>query len=209
MTRDVTEPAEAAETLRDLRTIGGRSQRAASTALTQIPLATWGLAWAVRYALLALAPSPLAVPVGCVLAFGAALVTWIFRSREVTSGRERRTRAGWLALLLCSPFLIAVVSPIPVHPEALFLGALWGVALLLFAIATLDLPLGVVGALIVLAAAGSRIAALDRPLLVFGLIAGWPCSRSASATATWAPIWRSWSTPSTPAPPPAGMASGG
>ena len=172
MTRDVTEPAEAAETLRDLRTVGGRSQRAASTALTRIPLAAWGLAWAVGYGLLALAPWRLAVPVGCVLAFGATLVSWIFCSREVTSGRERRTRAGWLAMLLCSPFLIAVVSPTPARTEALFLGALWGVALLLFAIATLDLPLGVVGALIVLTAAGSRIAAADRPLLVFGLVAG-------------------------------------
>lgn len=172
MTRDVTESAEAAETLRDLRTIGGRSQRAASTALTRIPLAAWGLTWAVGYALLALAPWRLAVPVGCVLALGGALVSWIFRSRQVTSGRERRTRAGWLALLLCSPFLVAVVSPIPARTEALFLGALWGVALLLFAIATLDLPLGVVGALIVLAAGGSRTAAVDRPLLVFGLIAG-------------------------------------
>lgn len=171
MTRDLIEPTAAAQTLRDLQTIGGRSQRAASTALTRVPLATWGVAWAVGFALLAYQPWRLAVPVGCVLALGAALVSWIFRSREVTSGRERRTRAGWLALFLCSPFLVAVVSPIAAPTQALFLGAIWGVGLLLFAIATLDLPLGAVGALIVVAAAGSQIA-VDRPLLIFGLIAG-------------------------------------
>lgn len=164
--------ADAAETLADLETISRRSRQAASAALTRIPLASWGAAWVVGFALLDQAPWRLAVPVGLALAAGAAVATWTWRSPQIRSGRETRIGLGWLALMLCSPFLVAVVSPIPDRVEMMFLGALWGVALLLYGIASADVAPAVVGAITVLAATISRVSGIPHPLLVFGAVAG-------------------------------------
>lgn len=90
----------------------------------------------------------------------------------VLSGWERRTRMAWAALMLCSPFLVASVSPVPGRVLAVFLGAVWGTGLLLLATATGDVPLGAVGAVTVLAAAICRPALHDYSLLGFGSCAG-------------------------------------
>jgi hypothetical protein len=165
--------AAAADTLRDLRAIGGRSRQAATRGLLGIPLLLWGAAWMAGYALLDLAPWRVAVPAGLALAAAAVAGTWLSRIRPaVLSGWERRTRIAWAALMLCSPFLVATVSPVSGRVLAVFLGAVWGVGLLLFAIAVGDLPLGVTGAFTVLAAAFCRPLLHPHALLGFGLCAG-------------------------------------
>lgn len=131
----------------------------------------WGAAWWLGFALLDLAPWRIAVPVGIALSAGAMLTTWLFRSQEVSSGWERQTRTGWLALMLCSPFLLASIGPIPSYAQMIFLGALWGVALILYAVPTGDFPLGLVGAGILLTGVFARSFGAHR-LLVFGCVAG-------------------------------------
>ena len=171
--RPLTESAAAAATLRDLVGIRARSRRAATRDLLRLPLLFWGLAWIAGFSLLDLAPWPVAVPAGAALAVAAAAGTWLSRARPaVRSGWEHRTRAGWIALLACSPCLVLCISPVPGRVMAAFLGALWGVALLLYAIATGDVPLGVVGGLTVVAAAFCRILLHRYGLLGFGLCAG-------------------------------------
>jgi hypothetical protein len=165
--------AAAADTLRDLRAIGSRSRQAATRDLLGLPLLLWGVAWIAGYALLDLAPWRVAVPAGLALAAAAVAGTWLSRVRPaVLSGWERRTRTGWAALMLCSPFLVASVSPVPSRVLAVFLGAVWGVGLLLFAIAAGDVPLGATGAFTVLAAAFCRPLLHQHALLGFGLCAG-------------------------------------
>jgi hypothetical protein len=169
----VQSAASAADTLRDLHAIGRRSRRAATRELLAIPLLAWGVAWAAGYTLLDLVPWSAAVPAGAALAVAALAVTWLTRlQRNVLSGWERRVQLGWVALMLCSPFLVASVSPVPERVIAVFLGALWGTGLLLFAITTGDRPLAVAGALTVLAAAFCRPVLAGHALLGFGLLAG-------------------------------------
>jgi len=171
--RPASPAAAAADTLRDLHAIGGRSRRAATRDTLAIPLAIWGTAWIAGYALLDLAPWRTAIPAGAALAVAAGAGTWLSRLHPaVLSGWERRTRLGWAALMLSSPFLVASVSPVPGRTLAVFLGALWGVGILLFAIAGGDLPLGVVGAVTVLAAGFCRQVLPHHALFGFGLCAG-------------------------------------
>jgi hypothetical protein len=168
-----TPPAAAADTLRDLRAIGSRSRQAATRDLIATPLVIWGIAWIVDYALLDLAPWRAAVPAGVALTVVAVAGTWLSRMRAaVLSGWERRVRMAWVALMLCSPFLVTSISPVPGRVLVVFLGALWGVGLLLFAIATGDVPLAAAGALTVLAAAFCRPVLHHYSLLGFGLCAG-------------------------------------
>ncbi len=165
--------AVAADTLRDLDAIGSRSRRAATRDLLAVPLLAWGIAWIAGYALLDLAPWRAAVPAGLALAAAAVAATWLSRMHSaVLSGWERRIRTAWAALMLCSPFLVASVSPLPGRVLAAFLGAVWGVGLLLYAIAVADVPLGAAGAFTVLAAAFCRPALHHHALLGFGLCAG-------------------------------------
>lgn len=162
----------AADTLADLDSIETRSRRAASTALTRVPLASWGVAWLVGFALLDSRPWRVAVPIGLLLALAAMALTWVGRSPQVRSGREGRVGLGWLALMLCSPFLVATIGPVPARVEILFLGALWGVALLLYGVASADIALCAVGVLIVLGGAFSRPVSPPHALLVSGLVGG-------------------------------------
>jgi hypothetical protein len=171
--RPAASSAAAADTLRDLAGIRARSRRAATRDLLRLPLVFWGLAWIAGFSLLDLAPWSVAVPVGAALAVAAAAATWLSRARPaVRSGWEHRTRAGWIALLACSPFLVLSISPVPARVMAVFLGALWGVALVLYAIATGDVPLGVAGGLTVAAAGFCRVLLHHNGLLGFGLCAG-------------------------------------
>ncbi len=165
-------PSEAARTLRDIDRITGRSRRVAYAAFTRAPLTFWGIAWLLGYSALDLLPWAVAIPVGVALALGAALGMWWWRPGEVGSGHERKVQLSWLVLMACSPLLVATAGVVTSTAVLLFLGALWGVALLLLAVATGDVALGVVGGLVVVAAAAVRIAVPQHLLLTFAVVAG-------------------------------------
>lgn len=169
----VPSPAEAARTLRELDAIGGRSRRIAYGKATRLPLVAWGVAWILGYGALGALPWSLALPVGGGLCAAAVLVTWLSRSNDqVVNGWERRIRLSWLVLMASSPLLVATITPAPTHAVLTLLGALWGVALLLYAVASADGWLGVAGAAIVVTAAAVHVAGVTQDLLVFGAIAG-------------------------------------
>lgn len=165
-------PAEAARVLRELDAIGVRSRRAAYATLTRTPLALWGVAWLTGYALLDLTPWALAVPVGLAVSAAAVAGTWRSGAQDVLNGWEQRVRLSWLVLMASSPPLLMTVSPLPMHAVLIFLGALWGVALLLYAVAVGDIPLGAVGTVVLVTAAAVRVLGLDHDLLTFGVFAG-------------------------------------
>lgn len=165
-------PAEAAQTLRELSAIRGRSRRVAHATFTRGPLVLWGVAWLLGYAALDTLPWPVAIPAGLALSGAAALGTRLSRSQQVVSGWEQHVQRSWLVLMASSPLLVLTITPAPVHAVPVFLGSLCGVALLLLAVAAGDIPVGVLGAVIVTTAAAVRILAPDHDLLVFGSVAG-------------------------------------
>ena len=167
-----TSAVEAARTLDELRAITDRSRRTARAAFTGVPLLAWGVAWMAGYAGLGLLPWATAVPLGLALSACAVLVTVLVRSTEIVSESRGRIAASWVALMVSSPLLAATVAPVPVPTMLVFLGALWGVGLLLLAVGTSDAPLGVVGGIVVAVAASAHVLLGDRSLLVFGLVAG-------------------------------------
>lgn len=164
--------AEAARTLRDLQAIGGRSRKAAYAKFTRIPLALWGTAWLVGYAGLDILPWVTAIPLGLALSALAVVGTALSHSDEVVNGWERRVQLSWLVLMASSPLLVAIITPAPAHTVLIFLGALWGIALLLFAVAAADFALAAVGAIILGTATAVHVLSPARDLLVFGVVAG-------------------------------------
>lgn len=163
---------EAADTLAELEAIVSRSRRASYATVTRAPLVMWGVAWLVGYLALDTLNWAIAVPLGMVLSISAAVGTWLKRSAEVVNGWERRVRLSWLVLMVSSPLLVITVSPTPVAAMLLFLGALWGIALLLYAVAAADLALGIVGTIVLVAAPLARTALDHHELLVYGVLAG-------------------------------------
>ena len=166
------EGTEAADTLDELRAIADRTHQAATASVTRTPLVIWGVAWLLGYAALDLLPWSIAIPLGSALSTIATLGTWLGQSRAVVNGWERRIQLSFVAFMACSPVLVLAIMPVPAHTILLFLGALWGVALLLYAVATGDRVLGVIGVLIVVAAAALHIIDPAHDLLMFGMVAG-------------------------------------
>lgn len=164
--------AEAAHTLRDLAAIGERSRRIGHAAFTRVPLVIWGTAWIAGYTAFDLLPLRPAIAVGAPLWVLAVVVSRIARNDDVVSGWQRGTRRSWAVVVLCSPLLVLTIMPAPPAVVMLLLGALWGVALLLFAVATGDVVLGGVGVLVVTVAAVARIVVPGHGVLGFGLVAG-------------------------------------
>lgn len=166
-----TTPDEAAATLADLARLSRHSRRVSLAVVTGPPLVAWGLAWAVGFPLLDLAPWRVALPVGSGLAVAAGLVSWGLRPRHLQTGREGPVRGGWLAVMLASPFLVLSMIGMPVPTILVVLGVLWGLAMLLYAVAAVDRAFAVVGALIVVLGGVVRHV-VGQPLVVFGLVAG-------------------------------------
>jgi hypothetical protein len=164
--------SEAARTLDELDAIGARTRRFARAGFSAVPLTLWGVAWMAGYAALALLPWGVAVPAGLVLALIATVGTWRVRSRDIVSDRARPLGVGWGVVMACSPLLVVTITPAPAATILLFLGALWGVALALLAVASSDRALGVVAAVVVVSAASARLFAGPHAVLVFGLVGG-------------------------------------
>lgn len=75
-------------------------------------------------------------------------------------------------VVVCGGALATIASPAPPYVVPLLLGALWGVAYMLYAIVAADRPLGFLGGGIVALAVICRIVVPDTSLLIFGIVAG-------------------------------------
>ncbi|MDQ6636969.1 MAG: hypothetical protein M3Y62_04190 [Candidatus Dormibacteraeota bacterium] len=165
-------PAEAAGLLAEVGRLPARTRRLAATKFTRVSLVAWGVAWVFGYAAVQLLPQPVGLGAFAVLGVGAVTLTRLGAPGELLSGWEAQFRRGWWVLIGVMPLLGLIVQPTPLPTLLLLLGALWGVALLLFAVTVSDRALGAVALTIVAGAAAIHVLAGGWSLLCFGLVGG-------------------------------------
>jgi VIT1/CCC1 family predicted Fe2+/Mn2+ transporter len=168
-------PDEATAALREAGQVRARGRRLAHGQATRLPLVWWGLAWAVTYPAVQFLPFPAALAVSAGSAAAAFALTKVGVRWDPTPGRtgwERQVTRGWWAVLVASFVVDVIAAPAPMQVFFLIPGALWGLALLIYAVVVGDLALGVLGAGIAVLAAVVRLFFLDQSLLLFGLAGG-------------------------------------
>lgn len=166
-------PAAVASTLlEDSERLVARSRRRSAALFTGFPFVVWGLAWVVAHAGLELLPMPWS-PVVYLVALALAIVlSWLPRGQGVRSGHERPLRQGWFVVAAASPFLVSTIAPIDAERAALFLTALWSLALALTGVALADWAvLGVCFGSVALAGVAPHLPG-DIPLTVYGCGSG-------------------------------------
>ncbi len=188
----VLTPTEAADALAGAQATMRRSRRVAVGRFLSARLVYWGIAWMIDYTALQFLPGWIALLMWVVLVAGAfatpRLVAWSDAGQStVISGWQGQFRRAWWVVLFGSFALVTIVAPAPDYVIYLLLGALWGIAHLLYAVATEDRPLAFLGGGIVLIAVAARVFAPEIALLLFGLLAG-GCMAIFGALRT----WRQW-----------------
>lgn len=168
---------EAADALTAAQTAMHRSHRAAVGTFARAPLVYWGIAWMAGYAAAQYLPGWLAYLVWLAFMIGSFVARrWWNRSRGgqsiVISGWEEQVRRAWWVIVLGSIALPLIVEPVPTVALYLLLGALWGIAYMLYAVVADDRALGLLGASIVALAVAVRLLVPEIALLLFGLFAG-------------------------------------
>jgi len=165
-------PTDAARLLADIRPLPARTWRLAVQEFTRLPLLAWGVAWVLGYGAVQLLPPWIGLGAFTVLGVAALTLTRFVATPDLQSGWETQFRRCWWALIGVTPLLGLIIQPTPLPTLLLLLGALWGVALLLYAVAITDWALGMVGLTIVVSAAASHVLAGGWSLLCFGAVGG-------------------------------------
>ncbi len=158
--------------LREITPVTRRSRQLARAAALGRPLLAWGLAWMTGAALFQWIPGVAGVLAGCVPCAAALAVCWLARSPDVRLPGRRRFALLWFALLASSPLLVAVAAPANDKLTAVFLAGLWAMGMVLYGIATEDVPLAVLGLAIVVLAGAARIAFPGLALIIVGIGGG-------------------------------------
>lgn len=159
--------------LRDLGQLTDRSRAAGRAVHTGLPLIGWGVAWLVGYPALDLTHGMLRVVLVVAVWLLAMACSWLPRS-AVRTGWQRRLRIGWAMVFLAVPCLVAIVAPLEPTAFALFVGALWSLAMALHAVATGDPGYAAVSFVGVLAAGLATIQPWLPALVWIGPTAGLP-----------------------------------
>ena len=173
--RLVGEPGvdEARAALLAARSVATRSGRAARGNVARAALAVWGLVWLLGYAGVQFLPFAVAwalwAPLGAA-AYG--LVRHWRRAETVRSGWETVFLRAWWVMMFGTMAIMLIVVPAPFAVAALLPWALWGLAILLYAIVADDRALAALGVAIVLAAPLLRLTVPDWSPLLFGIIGG-------------------------------------
>lgn len=163
---------DVAKALRELEELGARTRSVSMSMATGLPLIGWGVAWIVSLgALDLLSGAPRVVVVTLAWTIGMAL-SWLPTRGAVRRGTEARMRWAWLIVLVGSPLLVSAAQPSSMTNVVLLLGALWGLAMCLYAVATGDRLLAFASGIGVVAA--GVLAFFDgHPLLLwYGLLGG-------------------------------------
>jgi hypothetical protein len=167
-------PDEATAALREAHRVRALGRRLVHGQTTRLPLVWWGLAWMVTYPAVQFLPFAPAVAVSAATGPAAHALTRVGVRWDPAPGRtgwERHVTRAWWAVAIAAFFVDLIAAPAPVQVLFLIPGALWGLAMLLYAVAAGDLALGVLGAGIAVLAAALRLF-LDESLLLFGLLGG-------------------------------------
>jgi len=169
-------PREAMAALDGARATMQRSRRASVSAICNTPLIYWGVAWIAGYVGAQFLPSVAATGVW-VAVFAVMLARRHWRrlhppANLIVSGWETRVRRAWWVLFAGSFALSAIASPVPSYVPGLLVGALWGIAAILYAVLLDEMEFGVLGAWIVVLAVALRLFVPDLSLVLFGIGAG-------------------------------------
>jgi len=164
--------SDAARMLREITPVTRRSRQLTRNAALGRPLLAWGLAWMAGAALFQWVPEPAGAVLGSVPCAGALAVCWLVRSPDVRLPGRRRFALLWFALLASSPLLVAVAAPANAKIMTVFLASVWAVGMVLYGIATEDVPLAVVGLVIVVLAGAARIVFPGAAMIIVGIGGG-------------------------------------
>ncbi len=164
----------AERSLRELETLVGRTRLASRSVVTGFPLIGWGAAYVVGLAALDMLDGLLRIAVvALAYLFGMAL-SWLPTRDVIRTGTEGRMRAAWLVVLFGTPLLIVAARPESFIYATLAAGALWGLAMCLYGVATDDVVFATVAGFGTVLAGLLAIPDLAHPLAWFGVGAGLP-----------------------------------
>jgi len=165
-------PADGRSLLDEVTGLTARARREARDQASARNFLVWGIAWLVGYLGLDLLPPPANWAAATIALVAASAFSWFPHRQGVRSGWSGRTRLGWLVVLGCSPAVVATVGPLDTTRLMLLVGALWALAMALFAVATRDPVVVVVMVLATLAAGVAASQDLLPSLALFGVVAG-------------------------------------
>lgn len=168
------EEERARSSLRELEALTGQTRIASRSMTTGFPMMGWGAAWILGLGALDLLDGWLRVLVVSAAWVIGMLLSWLPVRNVIRTGSETRIRWAWVIVLVASPFMVSAARPESFTHMMLFLGALWGLAMCLYAVATHDRFLAAVAGFGIVMA--GVLAASDAPnqLLWFGVSAGVP-----------------------------------
>lgn len=158
--------------LREIGALADRTRRASRSMATGFPLIGWGAAWTAGCAALDLLDGVVRIAVVVLAWVFAMLMSWMPLRAVIRTGVESRMRWAWMAVMVASPFLVAAGQPASMVHLALLLGALWGMAMCLYAITAHDTVFAVVAMFGVVVAGIAGIQEAVPALLLFGLASG-------------------------------------
>lgn len=164
--------ADASRILAEIAPVTRRSRQLQRDVTMGVPLLGWGLAWLAGSLVYQYAPSPAGAGLGLAACAAAAIVTRLVRPREIRRNTEKRFLLAWMVLFILSPLLVVIAAPASPRIVAVFLASLWATGMLLYGIGVRDVPLAVLGLVIVVVAAVSRLAAPPEAMLAVGLAGG-------------------------------------
>lgn len=163
------DPEQAEQLIRELGTLTDRTRSAGRSITTGLPLTGWGVAFGAGYTALDLLDGPTRIVVLASAWCIGMLCSWLPIRHAIRTGTEARTRWGWVVVLVASPFLVAAAQPPEWEYIALFLGALWGMAMSLYSVATADVPFAVASMIVVVLAALAAVQPYLPQLAFFGV----------------------------------------
>lgn len=168
------DPEQAERLIRELGSLTDRTRTAGRSITTGLPLIGWGVAFGAGYAALDLLDGVARIVVLALAWCIGMLCSWLPMRHAIRTGAEARTRWGWVVVLVASPFLVAAAQPSHWVYIALFLGALWGMAMSLYAVATADIPFAVASMIVVVVAAVAAVQPFLPQLAFFGVASALP-----------------------------------
>jgi hypothetical protein len=180
--------ADASRILAEIAPVTRRSQQLQRDVTMGVPLLGWGLAWLVGALVYQYVPGPAGAVLGLAACAAAATVTRVVRPREIRLSTEKRFALAWVVLFVISPLLVVIAEPASPRIVAVFLASLWATGMLLYGIGVRDVPLAVLGLVIVVMAAVIRLAAPPEAVLAVGLAGG----LGMTGLGGWRMRWRRW-----------------
>lgn len=168
-------PDEATAALREASRVRALGRRLVQGQATRLPLVWWGVSWMVTYPVAQFLPFAPALTVGAVAAAAAFALSRLGTRWDPTPGRtgwERQFMRSWWAVLVVAFVIDVIAAPVPTAVYFLIPGAVWGLAIVIYAVVAEDRALGALGAGVVGLAAVLRLFLLDDSLVLFGLLGG-------------------------------------